>query len=360
MATVSLSAITAVMNLIYQEIMNNQIRRDVTLPNLLRVRTVGIDEQANSTDTWSAKFSNRSAGGAYAEGADMSDSDYDSHTRKQATHSWAEYRAGVKVSGLAQALSAMNAGIPIDLFSDEMRDAIDYLASVLSTNTYDGTVGASPAELDGLASAIDSTGTYAGLARGTYAEWASAEDTLAAASLSLSNLRSKLHQAVYDLCGKYPDIVVCDSTRFSAVGDLFGSERRYLDTIVNAYGDEVSLPKIRGGFRAIEVDGIPYVMDRHATSATFYALNYDSVEYVQVPPAAPAAMANEVVAAAKMLTGESLAVDPLVAKFAQGARRLQPYIKAIAPTGDAFKAMVYWYGQIRVRYPNRCGKLTLT
>jgi len=355
MATVSLSAISAVMNLIFGDAMADQIRRDVLLPNLLPVRT-----GRNSTMTWTAKFSNRSAGGAFAEGADMADADFDSHARVQASLAWAEYRTGAKVSGLSEALSRVNGSPSLDpsLFSDEIRDAIDYLAVLVSSDSYAGNVAASPPELAGLATAVDSSGTYAGIAPGTYSEWASAENTLAATALTVDKIRENLIRPIIDNCGMYPQFLIAPGNVFDDVGALLGDKRQYIDEVQTIDGQTVNL-KSRGGFRAIEIDGVPLIEDRHCTANTIYGFARDAVEYQQVPAVGPE-QAGVVMQAVKALTGVTLEEDEVAMMLRASTQRLQPSIAMLGKTGDNVKAMVKVYAQLGVRYRNRCGKLTLT
>lgn len=355
MATVALSAMSAVMNLIYGDGMADQIRRDVLLPNLLPVK-VG----KNSTMTWPVKVAGRSAGGAYAEGADMSGSDYDAHVRLQASLAWAQYRTGASVSGLSEALSRLNGSLALDpsLFQDEINDAIDYLATLISSGTYSGTVGASPTELAGLAAAIDSSGSYAGIDPAVYTDWVSAENTLASASLSFSTLRSNLIRPFKDACGTYPVFVTCDGTTFDKIGALFGDQRRYVDEVQALTGETVNI-KLRGGFKALEVDTIPFIEDQHATANTMYAFGPNSVEYQQVPATGPE-LAGVVVATMKALTGMDLQVDEVKAMLAARTQRLQPTIEMMGKTGDSINAMVKCYCQIGVRHRNRTAKLLLT
>lgn len=355
MATVALSAITAVMNLLYGDAMADQIRRDVLMPNLLPVRT-----GRNSTMTWTVKSAARAAGGAFAEGADMSDSDFDSHHRLQASLAWAEYRTGAKVSGLSEALSRVNGSPALDpsLFNDEIRDAIDYLAVLISQHTYSGNVAASPTQLAGLATAVDSSGSYAGIDPGTYTDWVAAENTLATADLSLDNISQNLIRPIKDNCGMYPVFMVSSGSVFDKVKALFGDSVRYLDEVQTIDGGTVNL-KARGGFRAIEVDGVPLIEDRHATSNTIYGFARDAVEYQQVPAVGPD-QAGVIIQAVKALTGMTLEEDQVAAMLRASTQRLQPTIEMLGKTGDNHKAMVKVYAQIGVRYRNRTGKLTLT
>lgn len=356
MATLSLTAITAVMNLVYADAMADQIRRDVLLPNIVPVKL-----GKNSTTTWPVKVAGRTAGGAYAEGADMSDGDFDSHARLQGSLAWAEYRTGAKISGLADALSRANGSMAVDmgLFNDEIKDAIDILATKVATHSYSGSVAASPPQIEGLARAVDASSTvYAGIDPATYTDWVSTENTLALTDLSFDTLRENLIRPVVDACGMYPRLVLVPGNIFDAVGALFGDQRRFTDTVMGVGGEQVNL-KLRGGFRAIEVDGVPYVEDRHCTANTAYAIGPDAIEYSQVP-AVGADDPMVAIAAVKDLIGVDLTQDQVRAMFAASSARLQPKVEMLAKTGDSVKAMVKLYAQLRVRYRNRCGKLLFT
>lgn len=353
MAGATLSDISAALNLVYGSRLETQIRRDVLLLNLL-----AVESDANSTCTWPVKFTGRSTAGPKAEGFDVDSSDFSTDLEKQATLTWAEYFAFAKVTGLAQAIGAANRGASRNKFMEELNDAIEELSVKLSQHTFSGNVGNSPTEIEGLARAVDSTGTYAGLAQGTYSEWASGEDTLATASLSLANLRTKLHRPFKDGCGHWPEFVVCSGTLFDSVCALYNDQQRIMVDVVNtaARGD-VAL-KAAGGFRAVSVDGIPYIEDRHATSSVFYALHSRYVSYQQVAPAS--VQPEQMIAAIKTLTGDDLPLEAAATALAARSGRLVPAIEMLAKTGDHYRAMVKVYLQLKLKRRNAAAKLTLT
>ncbi|MCI0346683.1 MAG: hypothetical protein L0221_14765, partial [Chloroflexi bacterium] len=291
---------------------------------------------------------------------DVEDADFSTDVRKQATLTWAEYFGYAKVSGLAESIAAANAGEGEDLLLSESKDAIEELSVKLSEHTYSGSVDASPTELEGLARAVDSTGTYAALAAATYTEWASGEDTLATASLSLANLRTKLHRKFKDGCGIWPEFVTCSGTLFDLVCGLYNDQSRIMVTEIHTSARGNINLKAVGGFRAVEVDGIPYIEDRHATASTFYANHSANLSYRQVPKAGSAASPEQVRAAIKALTGDDLPLEAIAEQLKKGSSRLQPWVKALAATGDSTKLMIGWYGQLRVKHRNRASKLLLT
>lgn len=354
MAGATLSTVSAVLTVIYADAMADQIRRDVLLPNLLQV-----ENDRNASCLWNVKFTGRTTAGPQAEGYTVDPAtDFSTHLRKQATLAWAEYFSTARVSGLGEAVNRASAGT--SLFNQELVDAVDELAVELSEDTYAGNVGASPAEIEGLARAVDSTGTYAGLAQGTYSEWASGEQSLAAGSLSLANLRTKLHRTFKDACGMWPEFVVCPGDLWDSVSALFNDNTRILvDSINTQARGEVKLKAV-GGFRAIEVDGIPYIEDRHCTASTFYALHSSALSYRQVPAVDPDVDLGALQRAIKDLTGLTLEPDDIQQMLVRGTQRLQPAIKMLGPTGDNTDAIVKWYGQLRLKYRNRAAKLLLT
>jgi len=354
MAGALLSTVSAVMSVLYADQLADQIRRDVLLPNLLEVAN-----DRNSACNWRVKFSGRDTAAAKAEGHEVDRSaDFSTHIRKQATLAWAEYFAYARVSGLGEATQQASEGQ--SLFAEELVDAVDELAVLISSDTYVGQVGASPAELEGLTDAVDSTGTYAGLAQATYGEWASGEQTLPAASLSLDNLRTKLHRTFKDACGMWPEFVVCPGAQWDAVCALYNDQtRQMVDVVTTQARGQVNL-KAAGGFRAVMVDGIPYIEDRHCTASTFYALHSSALSYRQVP-ALPVGMdIHDLGKAIKDLVGVTLEPGEIEQMLVRGGQRLQPYIKLLGADGDNTDAMVKWYGQLRLKYRNRAAKLTLT
>jgi len=362
MATVSLAAISAALTLIFQDQTVAQFRQDVVLPNLL-----GVKRGRNDMCTWPAKFEGRTAGGAYGEGADMADGDFDSHDRTKASLNWASYRKGAKVSGLAQSIAAASggtgAGDLTDVLLEEVVDAVNDLAIDVSIHSYSGNPGASPVQLAGAALAIDSdTGSsFAGVDPATYSEWVSGENTLPTAQLSESNLSKYLHRPVRDATGSDPDFVTCSGALFDKVRDL-GRERGDPPVVmVRTAGGMVDVRK-HLGMRAVTVDGVPYIEDRHATANTFYAFSGRFVEYRQIPARGSSATPEEVRQAMFNLTGVDVPVHDiergLRAMF--GGQQIVPYVEVLGKTGDAFKVMVKVYLQLAWKRRNAFAKLTLT
>ena len=357
MATVDLSALSGVMNLTFSESLAVQLRRDVLLPNLIAAK---VPAPVNSTVSWGAKFTNRSAGGAYAEGADMADADFDSHTKVPASLPWVQYRKGAKISGLAEAISRQNGSSAFNLgeFREQLDEAVDDLAKDISAHSWTGNVAASPPQLAGLSTSVASSGTYANINSATYSEWASAQNTGLLVDVDAKYLREKLHRPLKDNCGIAPTFVLCDGTTWDLVGDsLTDNQRQLVETVRTLSGESINI--IDAGYRAFMIDGVAYIEDKDAPANTLFAFARDAIHYEHVPAVGPA-QAGEIITMMKDLSGVTLQEDEVVAMIRQMGGRLTPTIKMLGATGDSFKAMVKVYAQIVVKYRNRCAKLTLS
>lgn len=357
MATVNLAAVSVAVSLILADPLTDQFRRDAVLLHLLPVST----KRGEKGLYWNPKFDGRTAGGAYAEGADMGDSDFDSHVRAQANLPWAQYRKGAKVSGLALAGSAgANYAGDMSLWSEELSDATDALALDLAADLYAGDPTASPVELAGAAVAVDgSAGTFAALATGTYADWVAAENSLPAADLSRKNLQANLIRPIKEATGRRPDFVTCPGNVWNDIKGLVDDESPVMVKEIRGPNGMVDI-MASAGAEAVVIDGVPYIEDRHCTASTLYGIQASTVELVQLAPALPP-LAN-VVAAIKQLTGVDVEVSDVEARIRAlyGGQRLTPTIEMLAQTGDAYKAQVKWYGQVKWKRRNANSKLVLT
>jgi hypothetical protein len=352
MAGVNLAAIQAALNLKYSDPIANQFRRDVVLANLIET-----EPEANSACTWDVKFAARNTAGPKAEGYDVQSSDYSTDTRKQATLAWAHYEGYASVTGTAQRIAAAN-GRPgqTDKVGEELTDALEELSVKVGQHTYSGNEGNTPAEIEGLARAIDSTGTYAGLAQGTYADWASGEDTLALADLSIANIRELLLRPFRDNTGKNPSVVMAPGDIMDKIAALFDTtlEAQYVVTS----GGRVDIAAL--GFRGYIVEGVPFVEDRHCTASTLYALDLMQLRWRQVPPDWTSMDPGQLQALIRELNSQTVEITDIQAAQQKARRRLSFQVNALAKTGDSTKLQLVSDFQLRLRRRNAAAKLTLT
>lgn len=358
MAGATLTSISAFLNLVYGPGSVDQFRRDVILPNL--IPTV---YEANSTCTWRAKVAARNTAAAKAQGYEVQSSDFSTDTKLQATIAWAHYEAYASITGTAQRIAAANGGSASlgggGEFEREMADAGEELAVKLSTHSYSGDYTATPVELAGLAQAVDSTGTYAGLAQGTYSDWAATENTVATADLSVDKIRTLLFRGVKDATGKKPSVALCSGTIMDAIKALADSQTA-VQIIATPFMGQVNIAQL--GFDGVLVDGVPFLEDRHCTANTIYAGDLAQLEYVQVPPDWLSMDPGQLAGMMKDITGKNIPADVIVKAItdAKVGRRMMAQINALSKVGDSTRVQLVLDAQLRLRRRNSWGKLTLT
>jgi hypothetical protein len=228
----------------------------------------------------------------------------------------------------------------------------------LST-TAPATLTASPVELAGLAQAIDATGTYAGLAPGSYPTWISAENTDTLANLTLDILRTKILRPYKDLNGVRPKFCVCPGAVMDKVFNLFDqSTRIVVQTVRGADGKMVDIGAL--GFTGVMVDGVPFIEDRHCTTGTIYAFDPDWVEYVQVPPVWLSMDPGMLQSITQQVLGSMVPLDQIIEAQRQAGSRLIAQINALGKLGDSTRIQLVLDAQLRVRRRQGAAKLTLS
>lgn len=352
MAGVNLAAITAALNLKYSDPISNQFRRDIVLANLIE-----CEPEANSSCTWDAKFAARNTAGPKAEGYEVQSSDFSTDTRKQATLSWAHYEGYASVTGTAQRIAKANGRDgQADKVGEEITDALEELSVKVGQHTYSGNVSNTPVEIEGLARAVDSTGTYAGINQAVDTDWASGENSIATADLSLANIREKLFRPFRDATGRNPNVVMAPGAVMDSVAGLFDTaiEARY---IASPRG-QIDVAAL--GFRAYMVEGVPFVEDRHCTASTMYALDLSQLRFRQIPPDWTSMDPNQLQGLIKELNGQTVEITDIQAMQAAARKRLSFQINALSKTGDSTRLQLVSDFQLRLRRRQAASKLYLT
>lgn len=358
MAALTKAALSAALQLIMGPGIIDQFRRDIIALSL-----IGVEDGRGENCVVPIKGSGRTTAGAHSEGEDVEDADYSTHTRLRSSLNWAEYWAHAKVTGLAAAVAAGGVSVGGDPMAEEITDAIDELAVKLGAHVYSGNQGASPTELAGAARAIDgSDDDFAGVDTGVYTWWKSGEDTTAASSLTMEDIRTKLFRPVKDATGKLPEFVTLDGTAFDAMQQLFDEHAEVVTTVTTRGAGTVDV-MASFGQTAYRLDGVPFIEDRHCTSSTLYAWNSQFVKFRQIrKPITDGTTPADIAAAMKALTGVDISVDEVMVLIRQRnqVRGIMPDIELLAKTGDSRKAMITVKGQLAWKRRNAFAKLGLT
>jgi hypothetical protein len=282
-----------------------------------------------------------------ADGADVTV--YNADDKVPAVLQYGTYHDAFEVTGKAAAAAAA-AGNPdqlADLFQDDLMDSSQRLASAIAAAMYTGTGAAN--HIHGLmatAGPLSATGTYAGIARGTYSQWGSNVIAAAGAPLTLALMR-QMRRTIYTASGEKPDVIICDPEMHEVYGALMGTERRYVDN-VRVRGQEI---KLDGGYQVLEFDGIPVIEDVQATAKAMMFLNTRFLYLSQLPDPTkaftqPMAMNN----------------IPLVGtteeQYGIGNTKLTARIIPLAKLGDAYKFQLISYPALVSRRCNVHGVIS--
>jgi len=353
MAATSTTTISdVIVSAMLAERIRSQINRRCVLLNLLPY------EMGGDPLSWTVKFRGRTAAGVVAQTAAAPTATQD--TPVKATLNMGEYADTAAVTGRAEsaaalALNPLGVAGGQSLMMSEINDAVGNIAETLANDIYSGSGSNS---IIGLATAVDATGTYAGIDPTTYTEWVSVEDTGALADVSFEMVREFLTD-IEDLSGERPDFAVTTPTVLDKCKGLFSSYDPYVSK-VNVSGRDVML----SGARAINIEGIWLIGDPRCTAGTMYALNSNHIALRSMPHKsfAMAGLTPDVVAAEfTRVTGTAITAQEAAALLGKALNGgITPFIKDLGASGNQDSKEVFCYPQLQVKGRKFHGKLVLS
>lgn len=290
---------------------------------------------------WAAQSSGAVAE-AYAEGADAAS--FAADAQSSAIIPWSFYRSNFSVSGFAKA-AARTSRTPegnIELIARDIVDASAALSDQLNKHIYTGQSGQTPGQIVGFDEAIGLTNnTYATIDRTTNAFWRPyVADPGVPTALTFAQIRLDL-ASIMKAGGVKPNVALVGPETLNAVGALFDPQKLYTMQTTKVLGAE-GMVELEGGIGAIKFDGCYFVEDKDATEGKIYYVNTDAADVQYLPLDEPMMGGSD-----EMM--ETQAYDGFE-EIPLGMRT-----EALARTGDADKAMIKVYPQLRVRRPNQCG-----
>lgn len=191
-------------------------------------------------------------GQIFDAGADVST--YNNDTEIMATLPWSTYGDAFAVEGLAVDAAAGEPTALSRLVIKKLTDAGQRAAAKMNTDLYTGAGTASPQKMLGFtttAGPMDSTGTYAGIDRGTYPQFASNLDSTAS-PLTISRIES-MFESIYTAAGSIPKYIVTTPTLWRRYAELVAPEKRLMQSVY-IRGEEI---KLDAGWHALDVNGVP-------------------------------------------------------------------------------------------------------
>lgn len=216
----------------------------------------------------------------YSEGADAAN--FGTTVQAQATLNWALYRANPKVTQLAMdaAGSSYQPEGNKALWGHELAKHSAGLAMKLNQECFSG--AGTGTLICGLDTAIGlDNNTYATIDRTQVANafWKpTVIDPGVAYAPGFADMRDDM-RLVYEACGENPDMAFCAPAIFNYIGGLYDNTRREVTLVTTARG-QVTLDK---GFTALELDGMMFIKERHATAAQIYYVNSNYIALEVLP-----------------------------------------------------------------------------
>lgn len=347
MTTIDTTKVQAALGRRFDDEVANQINRS-TLP----LQLFSAKRTEGQSIEWVARFGTPAGSGALPEGADVTEFNADDRVPAKLEHG--DYSEAFEITGksMSKALAAGNPRQLMDLFLDEMKEAIRRLAKAIARDFYIGT-GVLP-QMHGILTspaAIGATGVYAGIDRAVYPQWAAQVLANGGTGRALTiDLMHDMRQRIYDATGYNADLIITTTSIFTKYGKLIFPQRRFVQEVTLG-GQRIVLD---GGFRALEFDGIPLLqdVDMPVHSATrhrmvFFSSQQIRFEYLPHPSDAVTRSAGE-----RDVVGG--------AEYQQGEGRpngLRCRINFLAVNGDKYRFQLIVYPQVRVRSPREFGDL---
>lgn len=178
-----------------------------------------------------------------------------------AEFNWKQYYVSITLSGFDEMRNQGVAAV-IDLLESKTTQAKLSLFDKMNTDFYGDGTGNSSKNLDGLETAIASTGTYGGFARSTNTFWQSTV-TAVSGSLTIARMRTLFNTvSAGGRSGIHPNLIITTQSIYEFYEALLQPDQRFQNTQL-----------ADGGFLNLEFKGQPIVWDEAATSGDMYMVN---------------------------------------------------------------------------------------
>jgi len=175
-----------------------------------------------------------------------------------AEYDWKQLYANISITRRDELRNSGDAAI-INFVKSKVMIAEKTIRNKLSTGLYND--GTDAKQIQGLKLAVSASNTVGGISQSTYSWWASNLDS------TTTTLTLAAMQGLYGDCGEgseYPEIVVGDQDMFDRYYALLQPQQRFA-------ADDMA----KGGFKSLQFNGIPVVVDAAADAGYMYMLNLD-------------------------------------------------------------------------------------
>lgn len=357
MAMLELANLTAVLAVVQDQAIQRAFRQDVVLPRLLR-----MEQGSGKNLAYSAKFSGRDTAEYGAN--DMTAAKISSHSKLLAQLEWARLNTFGGVDNLAQAVAASYRGndriaaVDQDAIMEEIVDAVNEMAVKLSIDSYTGQHYAATTQISG-ATTMATLGdggaatTYAGIdstGLDVATEWQTPTatwdlNTAVDGVLTDVAIREQLIRPFRNRNpnGRAPDFITINPTYWDMLLRSYtNKESVQIERVRVSTGETVDLMADLGA-RALTIDGVPIIEDRHCPLAQVHAWSYEGSFYRVLPGYKSQALDFPGLRAAfKAVTGVE-PQDRQIKALMDRRNTLGPMISAVptASTGQWFRAELF-------------------
>ena len=175
-----------------------------------------------------------------------------------AEYDWRQLYANISISRIDELRNSGDAAI-INFVKSKVMIAEKTIRNKLSTGLYND--GTDAKQIQGLKLAVSASNTVGGIDQSVYSWWQSNLDS------TTTTLTLAAMQGLYGDCGEgseYPELVVGDQDMFDRYYSLLQPQQRFA-------ADDMA----KGGFKSLQFNGIPVVVDAACDAGYMYMLNLD-------------------------------------------------------------------------------------
>lgn len=293
---------------------------------------------------------------AFTEGSDVASTEFNTDPKVKASLGWSMYRSAFALSGLSVAIAQSSPMSPLEMLNQFEENLVDAASDLISQINSDLWVGPGTGNrIAGIVTggALTATGTYAGVNRSTYANFAGNVNANGGTARALTkSLLDSLEASIYRASGQSPRLIITTPETVTKYEALFDSQAR----VVLDRGDISAIsktPNVGGpwvpsntGYTGLSYKGMPIFRDRNCPAGTLAFVNPD---HLKIRPLTPSNIQTATMAqtmAANATNGSMFASTGIFCK-----------VESLAKTGDADKFQLVTYLQLQAARPNAHGLL---
>lgn len=274
----SLSGISSALATTFGSKLRHQFNRKAALAKHLDV--VSASGQGGGKQIgWDVAFSGAAAA-SFVEGSAIGASEAAVDIDVPAILPFGWYRSTFQLTNLEiKAAKASVAGATAlgQIVWERLDGSLTKIASVGNADLFTGTGldGSSNPNIIGLTTALAASGSYAGVSKSTYPEWAGNVLANGGSARPLTqDLLYNLDQLIFNASGEEDDrrIIVCSSGVYRKYAGLFEAIKRVV------VGPDGKAPSYEGGARELSWNGAPIMRDRNCPTGYLFSLSLDDIK----------------------------------------------------------------------------------